>query len=325
MKKLFVFLLLSIMVASCYNDYITDNTFSGVYFPYQIDVRTFVVGEGMKIEVGAAIGGVRENSMDRNVHFILDNSLITPAALAKMKSASNAYIKDPATPVTTLLQLPSNYYTISNSSTMIIKKGQVMGSVVIKPDSATFLADPATAVATYALPFTITEADADSIIQPKKSAIIGVRYENMLFGKYWHGGSALVNRPAKADTVLTYYTTIPSVEAKIWALTTTAPNDLYANGFLDQVTAKNEMKLTLSGNNIIISSVAGSTFTILPENTSSFNRAKLLQDRKIILKYSYLNTVNSYTYHCTDTLTFRNRIRDGINEWQDENPSHYLK
>ena len=25
----------------------------------------------------------------------------------------------------------------------------------------------------------------------------------------------------------------------------------------------------------------------------------------------------------TDTLTFRNRIRDGVNEWQDENPQHY--
>ena len=26
-----------------------------------------------------------------------------------------------------------------------------------------------------------------------------------------------------------------------------------------------------------------------------------------------------------DTLAFRNRIRDGINEWQDENPGHYKK
>lgn len=27
--------------------------------------------------------------------------------------------------------------------------------------------------------------------------------------------------------------------------------------------------------------------------------------------------------YVTDTLTFRNRIRDGVNEWQDENPDHY--
>lgn len=325
MKKIFVFLLLSVLAVSCYEDYIFDNTFSGIYFPYQIDVRTFVVGEGMKIEVGAALGGVRENSVDRNVHFILDNSLVTPENLSKMKTSSNAYIKVPAIPVTTLLQLPSNYYTISNSSTMVIKKGEHMGSITIIPDSLVFLSDTATAIATYVLPFTITEADADSIIQPRKSALIGLRYENMLFGKYWHGGSAEVVRPGLADTTFKYYTTIPIAEAKIWTLSTIAPNALYANGYLDQVTAKNEFILTLNGNDVTISSVAGSSFIFTQEGACTFNRSSLLQDRKIFLKYSYTDTGNSYTYHCTDTLTFRNRIRDGVNEWQDENPSHYTK
>ena len=325
MKKIFVFLLLSVAMVSCYKGYIFDNTFSGIYFPYQIDVRTFVVGEGMKIEVGAALGGVRENAMDRSVSYILDNTLLTPAILASMKKAAQPYIAETTAPVVALLPLPSNYYTISDNSTIVIKEGQHMGSVVIKPDSATFLADAATKVATYALPFYITEADADSVIIPKRYAIIGFRYENMLFGKYWHGGSTLVNRPAKADTTLTYYTNIPQTEAKVWVLKTAGPNTLYANGYFDQVTAKNEMMLALNGNDITISSAPGSTYTILPDGASSFNRPRLLQDRKIFLKYSFVNTFNGYTYHCTDTITFRNRIRDGVNEWQDENPSHYTK
>jgi len=104
---------------------------------------------------------------------------------------------------------------------------------------------------------------------------------------------------------------------------TNSPNSLYTNGYLDQTTSKNEMLLTLDGSNITISSVSGSKYTILPDGTSTFNKVKLLQNRKIFLKYSYLNTDNGYTYHCTDTLTFRNRIRDGVNEWQDENPSNY--
>ena len=325
MKKIFIFLLLSVLAVSCYEDYIFDNTFSGVYFPYQIDVRTFVVGEGMKIEVGVALAGVRENKMDRNISFNMDNSLINASTLNSMKTASNGYIKDPVSTVGTLLPLPSNYYTISSNNTIIIKKGQHMGSVVIRADSANFLADAATAVATYALPFTITSADADSIIQPKKSLVVGLKYENMLYGKYWHGGSAVVNRPAKTDTVLTYYTAIPTPEAKIWTLSTTAPDALYATGYLDQVSGGNEMMLTLSGTTITISSVAGSTFVITPDGTSTFNRPKLLQDRKLFLKYKYTDPGNGYTYHCTDTLTFRNRIRDGVNEWQDENPSHYTK
>ncbi len=323
MKKYLIFLLFSITTVSCYDDYIIDYDYSGIYFPYQIDVRTFVVGEGMKIEVGAALGGTRENNIDRNVNYELDNSLITPNVLSLFKSSSYAYIKDPAASVVNLQQLPDNYYALSNSNTIVIKKGEHMGSVVLTADSANFLADPATSAATYVLPFKITSADADSVLKEKSYAIIGLRYENMLFGKYWHGGSALVNRPAKSDTTLKYYTTIPTPENKVWTLTTTAPNALFVSGYLDQVTGKKEMKLLLNGGDITISSGTGSTFTITPDGTSSYNQAKLMQNRKIFLKYTYTNAVNGYTYHCTDTLTFRNRIRDGVNEMQDTDPSHY--
>ena len=323
MKKIFAFLLLSITMVSCYEDYIFDNTYSGIYFPYQIDVRTFVVGEGMKVEVGAALGGVRDNVINRNVNYIFDNALLTPA-LAKMKKAAQPYIAETTSSVAALLPIPSNYYTISNSSTIVIKEGDHLGTVIIKPDSALFLADAATSVATYALPFYITDADADSVIVPKRSAVVAFRYENMLFGKYWHGGQAVVTDPGgTVIQTINYFTAIPQTESKVWVLKTTAPNALYTNGYLDQITGKNEMKLTLDGDNITVSSVIGSTYTILPDGASSFNRPKLLQDRKLFLKYNYV--IGGNTYHCTDTLTFRNRIRDGVNEWQDENPSHYLK
>jgi hypothetical protein len=327
MKKYLVFLLLSIATVSCYDDYIFDFTYSGIYFPYQVDVRTFVVGEGMKIEVGTTLGGVHKNTFDRNVNYILDNTLITPSMLYRMQYLSAQYIKDATLPVATLQQLPSNFYTISNSTKMVIATGQHMGSVVIKPDSTQFLNDSVNTInATYALPFYITTADADSVVNAKRWNVVGVKFENMLFGMYWHGGQAIVTRPTLADTTITYKTTVPVPEAKIWVLKTVGPSTLTANGFFDQVTAnKAQMKLTLKGSTVEISSAAGSTFTVLPDGASTFNRSKLLQERKIFLKYTYLNTVNGYTYHCTDTLTFRNRIRDGISEWQDENPAHYTK
>ncbi len=323
MKKFLAFIVLTVTMISCYDDYILDYDFSGVYFPYQMDVRTFVVGEGMKIEVGVTIGGVRENTKDRNVGFTLDGSLITPAMLAKFKVASNGYIKDPVSTVTAFKQLPANYYSISNSNTMVIKKGQHMGSVVIKADSAAFLGDAATKVATYVLPFKITSADADSVLSTKNYAVIGLRYDHMLFGKYWHGGVAIVNRPAKSDTTIKYYTEIPSTEPKVWTLTTNSPTSVSAPGYFDQVTGKNEMLLTLNGTDIAITSGTGSTYSITTDGANVFNRPKLLQNRKIFLKYKYTNPANGWTYHCTDTLTFRNRLRDGINEWQDENPDHY--
>lgn len=324
MKKILIYLLSCVALVSCYDDYIEDFDYDAIYFPYQIDVRTFVVGEGMKIEVGTALGGTRENMKDRVVNFQLDNSLITPAILASMQSASGPlYISSATKGLTSLLPIPSNYVQLSDASQMIIKSGQHMGSIVIKADSSAFLADPATIKAAYVLPFAITSADADSVLKLKRYAVIGLKYENMLFGNYWHHGATIVKRPGLTDTTYVYPKDVKTPESKIWQLTTVAPNALTVNGYGRETTTKAEMKLTLNGSELAISTVNGATYPITADGACTFNRAKLLQDRKIFLKYTYTDGTN--TYHATDTLTFRNRIRDGINEWQDENPANYSK
>jgi hypothetical protein len=325
MKKTLAFLIVSIAMVSCYEDYLFDFDYNAVYFPYQIDVRTFVVGEGMKFTVGAELAGVKDNATDRNVNFILNPALVTSAVLNEMKNSNYSHIKKASSTVSNLLPLPSNYYRLSDNSKIVINRGWHVGKVTIQPDSSVFLADAATLVPTYVIPFYITEADADSILEPKRYALIGVKYENKLFGHYYHGGAAQVNRPGKADTTIVYKTTIPIPENKIWTLTTLAPFQLGLNGYLDQTSGKNEMILTLNGTNVTISSAPGSTYSFEPDGTSTYNNPKLLQNRKLFLKYQYTNPGNGYTYHCTDTMTFRNRIRDGINEWQDENPANYSR
>lgn len=282
MKKTIVFLLLAAAFTSCYKNYIENFDYNAIYIPLQMDVRTFVVGEGMKFDFGVEIGGVRENTRDRIVTYQIDNTLITPAMLAKIKGGPT-YMSGPSATVATLLPLPASYYSLSNSTQFVIKKGEHQGKITVTPDSASFLSDPATIIPTYALGIRILIADSDSILENSKTEVIGVKYENMLFGNYWHGGSALVNRPAKNDTTINYFTTIPVSESKIWVLKTASPNTLYASGYYDQVTGKNEMLLALNGTDITISSVAGSTWPITPESSSSFNREKLLQNRKIIL------------------------------------------
>ena len=67
MKKLFALLILSIALVSCYKDYIKDFDKNAVYFAYQTDVRTLVVGEGMKIQLGVNLAGVMVNTIERNV------------------------------------------------------------------------------------------------------------------------------------------------------------------------------------------------------------------------------------------------------------------
>lgn len=323
MKKVFGLLMISLFLVSCYkDDYIKDFEYDSIYFPFQTDVRTWVVGEGTKIEIGSSLGGVRENTRDRKVEFIIDNSLVTPELLVTMKLGST-YIQDAVASVTTLSPLPASYYTLNNSNAMVIKAGQHSGAVTLSIDSAKFLADAKTLNSSYVIPFYIKSADADTILESKRTAVVGIKYENMLFGNYWHGG-VTTEKDASGNVIATtkYYTEIPSPDIKVWKLTTIAPNVLVTNGYSDMQTGKPEMKLTLEGSKIIVSSATGATFSVTPNGESNFNRAKLLQNRKIVLNYQYKNTAGNNCF-AQDTLTFRNRIRDGVNEWQDENPANY--
>lgn len=322
MKKLLIVLILSVAMVSCYKDYIDDFDYDGIFFPYQTDVRTFVVGEGMKIEIGAALGGVRVNNRDRTVTFSIDNSLVTTATFNLMNSGAQ-FIKDALVGVTALSPIPTSYYTLSDPGKIVIKAGQHMGSIVMRLDSAKFLSDPKTLMANYVIPLNMISADADTILNLKRTAVIGLKYENMLFGNYWHGGVTIV-KDASGATIQTipYYTAVNQPENKTWKLKTVAPNQLVANGYSDQTTAKEEMLLTLDGTNITVTTRTGSTFPVVANGASTFNRAKLLQNRKILLNYKYVNAAGN-TCFAQDTLTFRNRIRDGVNEWQDENPNNY--
>jgi len=328
MKKYLAILIICLGLTSCYEDYIYDFTYTAIYFPYTHDVRTFVVGEGMKFEVGAALGGVRKNTRDRVVTFTLDNSMVNPSLLSDMMVSDRRYVKDAVSPVAVLEPMPVNYFTISNSSQMVIKSGQHSGTVVIKADSTNFLNDSVkTKYSTYILPFRIQTADADSILYKKRSNMVGTKFENMLYGNYWHGGVAVVNRPSKTDTTIIYKTTIPaSSEAKVWTLKTVGPCTLTTSSYYNaDASANAQMNIVIKGTKVYLSSAAGSTYTFTSDGTSIYNNNKLLQARKLFLKYKYTDPVSGYTYHCTDTIAFRNRLRDGINEWQDENPSHYTK
>ena len=324
MKKIIAFLLVAVMFASCYKEYIKDFDYNAIYIPIQMDVRTFVVGEGMKFDIGVELAGVRENDRDRIVTFQVDNSLITPAALDKIKGGA-AYMASASALVTTLLPLPADYYTLSSASQFVIKKGDHNGKVTIKPDSVKFLADAATIKPTYAIGIRVVSADADSLLYNKKTAVIGVKFEHMLFGSYWHGGVTTVKDAADAVVVNTvnYYTQIPVSDVKTWSLKSINPYSIATNGYSDvSSSTAAEFVMTLNGGNVTVSSSATGKYAILPDGASTFNQAKLLQNRKIFLKYKYQDAAG-YWCHAQDTLTFRNRMRDGVNEWQDENPANY--
>lgn len=322
MKKILFISSVALFMASCYEDYVKDYDYSGIYFANQVNTRTVVVGEGMKIEVGAVLGGVMDNNQDRVVDYEIDNSLVDASVLEAMKSSTSNYIKDAVDGVDELKSMPSDYYSISND-VIVIPKGDHLGKVTLKVDSLKFVSDPLTLKANYAIPFKIIRADADTILASKSTMVIGLKYENMLFGNYWHGGVTVVKN-ANGEVVETkrYYTQIPQPDNQVWSLTTVAPASLVTNKIGDGNTSGN-LKLTLNHQTGAVNVESdNAVLEVSNDGDCYFNRAKLLQDRKIFLKYRFRNSDGTVSY-ATDTLTFRNRIRDGVNEWQDENPEHY--
>ena len=77
MRKIAVLSAVLLAAVSCYDPYIKDYDFNAVYVAYQYDLRTFVVGEGMKFRLTAGLGGVLENERDRKVDFEIDPQLVT--------------------------------------------------------------------------------------------------------------------------------------------------------------------------------------------------------------------------------------------------------
>ena len=85
MKKFSLILIAAaLLMTGCYEDYVHDYGKDGVYFAYQYDLRTFVIGEGGEFNVTVALGGVMANKRDRAVSLSFDNSIVNANAYQGM-------------------------------------------------------------------------------------------------------------------------------------------------------------------------------------------------------------------------------------------------
>lgn len=327
-SRFLLFTLLTVMLTSCYEDYIIDYDHQAVGFAQQTDVRSVIVGEKMEFSTGVALAGVIDNDEDRTVTFEIDESLVDASALSAMKNHTMNYIKNLTAGLSELKSLPANEYSLVPEGRMagkiVIRKGTHLGNLTIKVDPDKFLADESRTIPQFVIPLRITGCDKAELLDGRTTSVIGVRYENMLFGDWYHGGVA--RRISKADgseSTVSYYTEIPQQDERIWTLTTVSPYSLTANAVGNELnTTSAQMKLTLNDDGTVtVSSVDGAKYQVEPDGECAYNKATLLQNRKIFLSYKYETA--DYVYHAKDTLTFRNRIRDGVNEWQDENQENY--
>lgn len=330
-----------LLAASCYEPYITDYTYSTVYNAFQYDLRTFVVGEGEQFEYTVALAGVLDNTADRNVSVSICDDLVTASipeligvdaasftaydglsGKGKFGTVSQSYVSDEvkALGVTAMEPLPSSCYTVSGLDGMKIEKGKWTAKATVKATDE-FINNPKAIKPYYAIGFKIESAQADTIPLQKSFEVIAVKIENKYYGNWYHGGKTTVVDNVTGQIIPErcedYSLVLPQPDDKAYILTTVAPDEVVTN----KIGSKSgELHLKFDGENITLS-VPDPTLKISCGACYS-NGAKLLQDRKIYLNYSYDNGDGTSSF-VSDELTFRNRIRDGVNEWQDLNPENY--
>ena len=326
--KLIILIMAACCAMSCYDSYVGDYSRKACGFANPTDVRSLVVGEGMTFSTGVALGGTINNDLDRRITVGVDYSLVNEATYASLTGHTFPYIVSLMKNVPSISALPAAIYDLESDSgvpgTVVIRKGTHLGVLRVKVDSAAFLSDPGRLYPKQVIPLVITDGNGTEIIKGRETTVIGVRYENMLFGNWYHGGySEVYDGGGKLVRTDTYPTSIPQADNLVWTLTTTGPFELTANAVGSQFSGDApQMKLTLGqDDSITVEAVPGAMFEVQPDGESRFLRSRLLQERKIVLNYKYVS--GTETIHAHDTLTFRNRIRDGVNEWQDENPDHY--
>lgn len=319
MKKSILFLAsLLVLATSCYEDYVRDFDHSGAFIAYQYNLRTFVLDDEAKFKVTVALSGVMENDRDRNVELELDPALVEGSlqafTSAETSGISGTYVSKELADakLTDLTVLPEDHYTVEGMDGLCIRKGAHTAAVTLRATDE-MRNDPNAFAPYYALAFRIKNADVDQLVEGKDFAIIAVKCENRFYGT-WSRSGKVVSYDAAGQEISVDESEQSLADQYCYTLTTVNANTVN----VDRVAGTSgQMTLTFDGDQIIVSSADGTV-----SGTGSFDGSKLLQSRKLYLSYT-VTAADGSRKEVTDTLYFRNRTRDGVNEWQDENPEHY--
>ncbi|MDO7172508.1 DUF1735 domain-containing protein [Mariniflexile sp. AS56] len=298
-KNCLFFVLLLSVVVSCdpYEDYIVDTAgYKTVYFPYQNLERSAVSGEGLEIQLGVFLGGVRENNNSEEVTFEIDETLLDG---------------------TDYTLLPSDYYTLGNNSKITIEKGEYLGLLAVKFDSLKLAGDTNLKEFKYALPLKLLTSSTDSILDGKGHAVFPIKLMNTYAGNFYQVGSLkeFFTASKVLDTAYVYgdYGDLTS-DINIRTLSSDMMNTVTVDGVSNRGGDNYSMQLRVNpqDNSVEILPVASSDYQVASNGASTWDPVK----RIFNLKYKY--SFGDKDFEIEEALTFRNRIRDGINEWRWE-------
>lgn len=295
-------LLLIIIPFSCYyQDFRVDYPYSSVYFANQFIKRSFVEDETNTIKVGVMLGGKRTNIDGEKVFFSLDN---------KSGLSETPYIP-----------LPEKYYTLSNNQEFIIEPGSFIGEISMDIHSD-FYMDPLAHQNYYALLFRLESTTADSILCNKDSLLLILSFESGYFGNYYHNGRVIrkdTDLDSIIDTIIYRQEEPVTNNVNIWTLSTAGSKTVYSRGIANYAPSDltgfyikiyDPDSLDIIADSALIAQ--GYDWKIKLDVGDNYYDPVA---RRFYLNYSFQDVQTGYKCYASDTLIFRNRILDGVNQW----------
>ena len=313
--------------------------YNTIYFPEQYPLRTIILGHDRVdntsdknhiFHVGVSIGGLAKNDRSWEIGYVVDNAL-----------ADSLVVNGD-----TIMALPSSYYEILSSPTIVtIPSGSMEGLIEVKLTDA-FFADSASLTRKYALGIRITDkGDADSVlsgkvknaelgadlrkdtdwdVQPKNFTVFMVNYINEYHGNYFVRGAEKWVNEAGHDTSVVYRERFLH-DNIIRSVKGIYSNASYYEGLGISSGGKNRFVFTVSGSNINITPAAdGYTVngngTFYDETTPQAETLAGMKYPTMYFQYNFADTLaSSFVRNVTvnDTLVRISRGLDANGRFAD--------
>ncbi|GAF03334.1 DUF1735 domain-containing protein [Saccharicrinis fermentans] len=279
-----LFALILIVSACKYDDFVEDYEYCAIYFANETIDRSIIVDEYNYIQVGVVLGGKIANNKEEWVSYHLNPDTATSLGYTI---------------------LPEAYYTITNSleekdaNTFYIPKGDMMGLIKVTLTDD-FLNDTIALSGQYALGFELdNNTSADTILSDKNVTIITFKYISSQEGVYYHSGIATAT-----DTSIIH-------NEKTWDLTTVGVGEtlLETSGWAGYTGGDYKALIKINEDHSVNLLPIDGAFDFTDSGESTYDP----ETRTFYLKYNYID--DNREYHSVDTLKFRNREVDGINQW----------
>ncbi len=324
MKYLYIILTVSVFF-SCENFEIDHPDFDHTagYFPYQFPVRTIILGDYIydnsndnahKFLISVAMGGVYENTIDREFTIRVDESLCNNVMFSQTGD--------------TIRMLPREYFTLSSENKIVIPRDKFFGSVEVQLTDQ-FFQDPHSIGLKYVVPLRLeSSTDVDSIlngsttnpnadprisgqwtIAPKNFTMFAVKYINEYDGNYFHYGSNTVSDAAGNVLEQNDYSEQYVVNNSVARLITTGRNSVEVSTSIrsDTLSGVLNMVLNFEGDQCTIVQADGSPYTITGTGTFKSDAYEWGNKPRNGIEVSYTVVDTSLTYQAMETFVARDR------------------